>query len=540
MCLPHMRTTLVSGVVSLCAPVFLVSAGCSSSSGNAGADAGGSAEAGFDGGPMQDAGGEGGTCGAADYRWAVSGGGAGQNDHVYGVAVDKSGNTWITGTFIGSAQWGGVMLSAADTVHPTAFVGKLDPSGNVLFARALQAGSSGAMNITNYGRRVRVDASGNAYVAGEFQKALDLDGVHLTTTSGNGSAFLLALDPTGKALWGVETSNAGGDGEHGYDVAIDAQGDAYLVGSYNGQAVFGSLKVTGNESDQAIFVAKYSPASSDWVWAKGWVGINGGANNDGGVASAVAVSADGGVYVSGIVNGTASIDGVPLSAAGGAFIAKLGASDGQLAWATEVLPPDDQHTVNTGGLAVDASGALYLTGGFSGSAAVFQPTLAAVGDGGAGDAGTGSADAAAGSLSLSTTSGGADVFLAKYDPSGMPLWAKHAGASNPGVARGDDVTIAAAGVYVSGYQQGPTVFDGKTLSKTSNFFVAKYDASGAIQWVQGAAAADNDGAEGSSLAVDPTNGDVVVGGSYTGSVTFGSAKVTSSGNDDGLVTRLCD
>jgi hypothetical protein len=96
-------------------------------------------------------------------------------------------------------------------------------------------------------------------------------------------------------------------------------------------------------------------------------------------------------------------------------------------------------------------------------------------------------------------------------------------------------------IYVSGLKQGPTVFDSMTLSTNSDMFVAKYDTSGAVQWVQGATSTTSDSGEGLSIAVpSPTSG-VTVGGTYAGDDTFGSTnKLTSSGNEDGFVVRACN
>src|SRR6201999_2498052 len=109
---------------------------------------------------------------------------------------------------------------------------------------------------------------------------------------------------------------------------VDAGGDVYLTGSYNGRAQFGTITVDGESSDQAIFVAKFSPGTMQWVWAKGWAGPTD--SNDGGVGTAVAVTADGNVYVAGTISVEAVVEGVPLTDDGGSFVAKLGASDGHL------------------------------------------------------------------------------------------------------------------------------------------------------------------------------------------------------------------
>ena len=168
--------------------------------------------------PVPDGGGDGassaadadadaGACSPGAFEWATSGGGQGQGDEARGVAADKDGNVWVTGTFIGTATWGAFQLSAADTSHTSIFVAKLDPTGKVVLARTLQAApDAGITSANDVGERIRVDAeAGDAYVAGTFQEQLDVDDVHLVqqNTGTGGAAFVLKLDhTTGKAVWG--------------------------------------------------------------------------------------------------------------------------------------------------------------------------------------------------------------------------------------------------------------------------------------------------------------------------------------------------
>jgi hypothetical protein len=271
-----LRTYPLATLVALSAGVAILPA-CSSSPTSSSAppneDAGGSLDASRSDAPNTDGAegdasspdtSDGAACSAAQFQWATSGGGPGQYDAVNGVAVDKDGNAWLTGTFIGSATWGSFTLSSVDASHTTAFVAKLDPAGHVLLARAIEGGTGGIANTSEVGARIRVDANGDAYVVGRYEQQLDVDDVHLVeSNTGNGSAFLLKLDhATGRAVWGTTSSN-GGDGEAATDLALDASGNVYVVGQYNGAVTFGSFALSGISSDKAIFVAKYSPVAND-------------------------------------------------------------------------------------------------------------------------------------------------------------------------------------------------------------------------------------------------------------------------------------
>jgi len=426
------------------------------------------------------------------------------------VALDVDGSVWLAGTFIGSATWGTIELTAADTAHPTGFVAKLDPTGKVLLARALPNASA----IT----RIKLDAAGNAYVVGAFDMSLDLDGVHLVENdNGNGAAFLIALDgATGTAMFGAQ-STTGTDGVVANDVAIDSAGAVYVTGEYNGQIVFGNTTVEGLTSDRAPFVAKYSAGS--WAWAKGWAGMTNG-TNDGGVGTAIALDDAGNLYATGQISGTTNIDGTVLTADSGTFIAKLATATGEVAWTASIVPSsasgDRDYAV---GAAVDSSGALYLTGAFQGT-----PMFT----------GTGPA------ITATTVAGNPDAFVAKYSPAGAPLWVADAGDTDSGLTRGDAIASDGTDVYVAGFRQGNTVLGGTTLPDTSSMFVAKYDATGAVVWAKSASETGNDAAEADAISVlSPTSG-VAVGGSFGEMTTFGATTITDNGQGGGFVTAMCN
>ena len=532
-----------------CLPILTALAGavaCSSSDTTTSSDAGPTApDAAIDTSvppPPADAAPDSSVCANGAFAWATPGGGMGQGNAVHGVAIDKDGNTWVSGTFIAHASWGSATLTATDTVHAVTFFAKLDKAGKVLFARTLDSPES---NIADSGGRIRVDPQGNAYIVGTFEKTLTLDTVTLTQDDalGAGAAFVIKVDTTGKAVWGVASANNGGSSESGRDVAVDpTTGDVYLVGSYNGQAVFfdpGTSSMDGgvpavmttpsNGGEEKAFIAKFSQTQMKWRWAKGWIG----SGNDGGVAHAVALDTkNGNVSVFGDIVGEITVEGTNLTAAGGSFIATLAQSDGHLVWATELDPgTGSSASALVRGATYDAAGNVYVAGEFR-TATTFKP--AAVGDAGAaGDAGA--------PITLTPT-GGTDAFLAKYDATGVPVWAKHGGDGN-GVTRADDVAFdGQSGVYISGFTQSAT-FGGKTFAHTGSLFVARYDTAGTIQWLSGNDVPPNDAraGEASGLAVvSPTDG-VVVGGSFGASpTTLGSLEVKAIGDDTGLVTRLCN
>src|SRR5262249_34496989 len=128
------------------------------------------------------------------------------------------------------------------------FVSKLNASGNFLWARAV-----GGVGI-DYSYKIYVDANGNVYVAGTFNGNVDFDpgpGVYNFALSGNSDAFILKLDSSGNFVWARHMGGASGDAAK--SMTIDAGGNIYLTGTFQGTADFdpgpGTYNMTSNGND---------------------------------------------------------------------------------------------------------------------------------------------------------------------------------------------------------------------------------------------------------------------------------------------------
>ena len=148
-------------------------------------------------------------------------------------------------------------------------------------------------------------------------------------------------------------------------------------------------------------------------------------------------------------------------------------------------------------LATDASGNTYVIGSFNSSTASFGSIIV-------------------------NSAGSDDVFLAKYDATGNPLWVQTFGSSGSDIGHG--VAIDGNGfVYISGSFSSATITLGSfTIARTytTGFFLAKLAASGNVIW-----AAPVDGQQGgvtSSVTVD-NSGNVIITGCFASpDITFGS------------------
>jgi subtilisin-like proprotein convertase family protein len=166
-------------------------------------------------------------------------------------------------------------------------------------------------------------------------------------------------------------------------------------------------------------------------------------------------------------------------------------------------------------IARDASGNVYVTGSFQGTA-VFGPFTR-------------------------NSAGVGDIFLAKYDPSGLVQWVNTIGGV--GNDTGNDVQVDSAGnVLITGSFNNSVDFGGGALTSagSTDAFVAKYDSSGNFIWAKQLGGLGADVGEG--LAIAAGNNPVVTG-SFSGTADMNPDSVavnnlTSAGGTDIFVTRL--
>ena len=116
------------------------------------------------------------------------------------------------------------------------------------------------------------------------------------------------------------------------------------------------------------------------------------------------------------------------------------------------------------------------------------------------------------------------------------LWSKRAGDALG--QNGQGLAVDSAGnVLVIGYFQGTIDFGGGPLTSAGNndIFVVKLDPSGAVLWSK--KFGDATAQVGQSVAVNAA-GDIVIAGNFTGTVNFGGGNLTSAGAADVFIAKL--
>ncbi|MDX6672282.1 MAG: hypothetical protein QOI91_2645, partial [Solirubrobacteraceae bacterium] len=164
-------------------------------------------------------------------------GGGGANERGNPLAIDGTGNVFVTG------RTESTNFPTANPIQPAnaaatdpndVFVTKLNSSGNGLVYSTYLGGGDSDMGIG-----IALDGEGAAYVTGRtssvtptgFPTADPLQGAN----AGGIDAFVTKLNPAGSAL-SYSTYLGGSDSDYGQGIAVDGQGDAYVIGVTNSPA----------------------------------------------------------------------------------------------------------------------------------------------------------------------------------------------------------------------------------------------------------------------------------------------------------------
>ncbi len=344
---------------------------------------------------------------AGAHQWTTTFGGTDQ-DYGYGVAVDGSGNVYVTGRFTGTVDFGAGNVTSAG--GRDVFVTKLNAAGAHQWTTTF--GGTG----TDTGRGLAVDGSGNVLVTGWFSATVNF-GAGNVTSVGNYDAFVTKLNSSGVHQWTTTL----GDQQYdwGYGVAVDGSGNVHVTGRFGGTVDFGAGNVTSNGGNDGFVTKLNSSGAHQWTTTFGGTGSEN--------VYGVAVDGSGNVHVTGRFWSTVDFGAGDVTSNGGydGFVTKLNAA-GAHQWTTTFGSTDQDYGY---GVAVDGSGNVHVTGRFGGTV-----------DFGAGDVTPGG-----------SSSNGA--FITKLNAAGAHQWTTTTvgGSANSGAA-GRGVALDGSGnVHVAGH-----------------------------------------------------------------------------------------
>jgi hypothetical protein len=484
------------------------------------------------------------------------------NGTVYASAVDSSGDIYVTGTAgsnlpttPGAFQ---TNFGGGGTYGEDAFVAKLNPTGTaVLYATYLGIGGRSAPGGTS----IAVDAAGDAYVIG------DIAGVPTTANAiaSSGGAFVAELNPTGSTLlYGTYLPGTlDTDYPLGYTgaIAVDGSGDIYVAGAARAglpvtAGAFQTAYLGSSNPGSNAFFMKINPALSGTasVLYASYLGGSGYVD----AATAIALDASGNAYLYGITGSSnfPTTSGAFQRTFGGggfygntAFVAKfnpalsgaaslvfstyLGGSGSDGFVSSQPLPvPVEGLPQIDGGIAVDSTGNIYVTGGttstnFPTTSGAYQPSSNMV-------------------ITKKEEAPPSDIFVTKLNPTGSALvYSTYLGgggnkSSGGTYSGGSGIAVDASGnAYVTGWTNS-TTFPTKSPIQATNHggmdsFVTVLNPSGSgLLFSTYLGGSSND--LGWGIALDTANNVYVAGQTGSNFPTTAGAYDTTSGS--GFVAKI--
>ncbi len=279
-------------------------------------------------------------------------------EYAYDIAVDGSGNAYVTGytqssnffTSVGAYQ--GTLSGVSD-----AFVTKFSSSGTLLYSTYF--GGNGADQAVS----ISLDGSGNAYIGG-ITGSSNLPNVNAydTTLGGNSDAFVAKLSSSGGSLLYCTYLGGVADYELIRGIKLYGTGNAYVIGSTNSsdfprvsayQSSYG-----GGQADAFVSIIDTTESGSASLVYSTYLG-----GNDLDEGYDIDVDSSGNFYATGRTKSSnfPNVSAYQSSPGGGidAFLTKFSSSGGTLVYSTYLGKAGDDLSNS---IAVDASQDVYLAG----------------------------------------------------------------------------------------------------------------------------------------------------------------------------------
>src|SRR5690554_141323 len=455
-----------------------------------------------------------------EYEWVETTGvfmGSSNAEQTHDVAVDGNNNVYAIGNKGGAINyWNGNFVSSGHKGNSDIWITKFDKDQNFLWNTNI--GSSGIDD----GYSIDVDADGNVYITGQFQRTSGgcefgypntFTTITLPSSAGYNIGFVAKLNTNGEFQW-IKTFEGGTC--FPASISVDPNGDVYTTGYFSGTVDFdpgaGTVNLTSTGTTGSdVFVSKLDN-NGNYLWAR-----NFGATGSNSVMGRSIVTTATHVYIKGYYEDAVNfrlsgdfvdktVSGAPTSGFGDYFIAKINSAGTSTNWAYKISRGGTtgyQLAGNT--LAISSEGTkLYATGDRSGG-----------------------------------------IFVTKINNglSASEDWIKTFGSTSKGQAiagDGDD------NVFFTGNFSGTVDFDGSaatdslTAIGTSDAFVARLDTDGNDLFAKqfGGTSSSN---QGNAIQIG-TNGEIYSGGWFTNTTDFdpgtGVENRTSEGSTDLYIHRM--
>ena len=424
---------------------------------------------------------------SGEEQWVARYNGPGIADEANAIAVDGSGNVYVTGASKGSNGY---------TDYATV---KYNSEGQEQWA----ARYDGPGNSYDEANAIAVDGSGNVYVTGESER----------------DYATVKYNSDGVEQWVARYNGPGNSYDEANAIAVDRSGNVYVTGGSEG---------SGTSYDYAT--VKYNS-----LGVEEWVARYDGQRNSGDYARAIAVDGSGNVYVTGESHDLSTM----LKNSWGYATVKYN-SEGEVQW---IASRREEADSRSNAIAVDGSGNVYVIDKIDdsgtrydyeavkyNSSGVWQWAARYDGPGNSSDEANAIAVDGSGNVYVTGSSKGSgtedDYATVKYNSGGEEEWvARYNGPENADDEARAIAVDGSGNVYVTGVSWGSDTEE--------DYATVKYNSEGAQQWVARYDGPGNDYDEAYAIAVDGS-GNVYVTGESEGSGTsrdYATVKYNSKGEE---------
>lgn len=316
------------------------------------------------------------------------------------------------------------------------------------------------------------------------------------TCGGSGTDNVCGCPQPPCALWSESFGDASKD--EVTSIAVDSEGNVYIFGTFTGSIEFGEETLTAQSATSDVFLAKFS-ARGEPLWSKNFgVGPSGEHT-----AVDVAVDVADNVILLASAFGVMNFGGDDLVADTDIVLAKLTA-DGEHVFSAAY---GDDYLDTPKAVSIDpATNEIFITGAFSGNLKFGSLT----------------------SMTAAVNSSYFDVFLARFNATGVPQYSQRFGGNFN--QYGESLSVTGDHVYLAGTFAGALDFGGNPLSAegSDDLVVAKlYKTTFGHAWSR---RYGNDYVYGSKVAAD-LEGNAYVAGNFYGELAFEDPPLSSNGGD---------
>lgn len=413
-------------------------------------------------------------------QWAsVYNGISNDTDQVSAIAVENSGNVYVTG-----------FSKTSGTGKDIATL-KYNSDGQQLWVARYNNSNANGDDVPS---SIAFDNSGNVYVTGQSEGS----GTY-------GDMLTIKYSPGGAELWNDRYNGEGNDVDGATAIVVDESGNVIITG-YSVGAITSEdfTTIMYNSSGTRLWISKYNnPSVSD---------ID--------IATSLVLDNDGNICVTGYSIGGNALEDIA--------VVKYDAFGNEL-WASRFNGVENNYDIATG-IAVDANSNIYVSG-YSYSSASQEDYVTVKfnsngdelwgrtynGSANGYDISAGIAVDQAGYVFVSGYSFGGtseeDYATVKYNSDGVQYWEKRYN----GTGNSYDIATAikcdnAGNVYVTGYSLDPNT--------SEDYATLKYNTDGDLVWTEKYNGPANEGDIANTLAVDASNNVYVSGFSYEGATAI--------------------